>query len=408
MELVIERLGRQGDGIAQGPVYAPFTLPGERVSGEVVGDRMEAPKIVTPSADRVAAPCRHFKSCGGCALQHASDAFLSAWKREVVVAALAAQGIEAEVAETTTSPTQSRRRATFSARRTKKGAMVGFHARRAGEIVAIQDCPLVAPTLMAAIPAVEALARVGASRKGELKAAVTATDSGLDVAVEGGKTPEDGAEGARLRADLAAIAEAHGLARLTWGGEPIALNHPPAVRFGRALVHPPPVAFLQATAEGEAALVRLVREGVGEAVRVADLFAGCGTFALPLAEQAEVLAVEGDAALTDALAAGWRGAEGLKRVEVEARDLFRRPLMAAEMAKLDAIVFDPPRAGAEAQAREIAKSSVPRVVGVSCDPATFARDARILLDGGFRLTRVTPVDQFRWSGHVELVGVFSR
>jgi len=408
MELVIERLGRQGDGIAQGPVYAPFTLPGERVAGEVVGDRMEAPKILTPSADRVAAPCRHFNSCGGCALQHASDAFLAAWKRAVVVAALAAQGIEAEVAETITSPPRSRRRATFSARRTRKGALVGFHARRAGAIVAIQDCPLVAPALLQAIPAVEALALAGGSRKGELKVAVTATGSGLDVAVEGGKAPEDGAEGAALRMTLAGVAEAHGLARLTWGGEPVALSRPPSVRFGCATVQPPPGAFLQATAEGEAALVRLVREGVGEAARVADLFAGCGTFSLPLAETAEVLAIEGDAALTAALQAGWRGAEGLKRLTVETRDLFRRPLLGAELAKVDAVVFDPPRAGAEAQAREIAKSAVPRVVGVSCDPATFARDARILLDSGYRLTRVTPVDQFRWSGHVELVGVFER
>jgi len=410
-ELTIARLGQKGDGVAAGPagpVFIPFALPGEVVSGEVDGDRMEAPKIVTPSADRVAAPCRHFRSCGGCALQHASDAFLANWKRQVVTTALAAQGIEAEVADTITSPPRSRRRATFSARRTKKGALVGFHARRAGEIVAIADCPLVLPSLMAALPAVEALALAGGSRKGELKVAVTATDSGLDVAVEGGKAPEEGTEGAAFRMALAGVAEAHDLARLTWGGEPVALSRPPSVTFGRATVQPPPGAFLQATAAGEAALVRLVREGVGNAARVADLFAGCGTFALPLAEQAEVLAVEGDAALTRALDAGWRGAAGLKRVTTETRDLFRRPLLPVELAKIDAVVFDPPRAGAEAQAREIAKSAVPRVVGVSCDPATFARDARILLDGGYRLTRVTPVDQFRWSGHVELVGVFAR
>ncbi len=411
MELTITRLGRKGDGIAEGPdgtVFAPFTLPGEMVSGEVATGRMESAKITRPSDHRVAAPCGHFKRCGGCALQHAADPFLAAWKREQVIAALGAQRIETEVAETVTSPRRSRRRATFSARRTKKGATVGFHARRAGEIVAIGDCPLIAPALMAAIPATEALARAGGSRKGELKCAVTVTDSGLDVSVTGGKALEEGAEGAARRMDLAAIAGAHDLARLTWGDEPIALNRPPALRFGAAVIHPPPGAFLQATAEGEAALVRLVKEGVGEAARIADLFAGCGTFALPLSERAEVLAVEGDAALTGALDAGWRGSTGLKRLSAETRDLFRRPLLPAELNAFEAVVFDPPRAGAERQAIEIARSDVPRVVGVSCHPATFARDAAILIEGGYDLLRVTPVDQFRWSGHVELVGVFRR
>lgn len=411
MKWTITRLGRKGDGIADGPtgpVYAPYTLPGERITGEARDGRVNAPKILEPSSDRVAAPCRHFKRCGGCALQHASDRFLADWKRNVVIAALAAQGVETEVAGTITSPPGSRRRATFSARRTKKGVMVGFHARQAEEIVEIAECQLVAPALMAALPAIEALTRTGGSRKGELKCAVTLTETGLDMAVEGGKTPEDGSTGARFRADLAAIAEAHDLARLTWGGEPVAMRRAPAIRFGGSRVLTPPGAFLQATAEGEAALVRLVIEGVAGAGRVADLFAGCGTFSLPLAERAEVLAVEGDADLTGALQAGWRGAEGLKRVEVETRDLFRRPLLAAELDRFDAAVFDPPRAGAEAQAREIAKSAVPRVVGVSCDPATFARDAAILIAGGYRVATVTPVDQFRWSGHVELVGVFER
>ncbi len=408
MELIVQRLGRKGDGIAagpDGPVYAPFTLPGERIAGEVADGRMEGARILDPSSDRVAAPCRHFRRCGGCALQHASDAYLAAWKRDIVISALAARGLETEVAETITSLARSRRRATFSVRRTKKGATVGFHARRAGEIVAIEDCPLIAPKLLDAIPALEALARIGASRKGELKCAATVTEAGLDVSVEGGKTPE---AGDAQRMGLAEIAEAHDLARLIWGGEPVAVLRPPAIRMGRAIVHPPPGAFLQATAEGEGALARLTREGVASAARVADLFSGCGTFSLPLSEAAEVLAVEGDAELTGALQAAQRGAEGLKRVTVETRDLFRRPLMAAELAKFDAVVFDPPRAGAEAQARELAKSTVRRVVGVSCDPATFACDAAILVAGGYRLERVTPVDQFRWSGHVELVGIFSR
>ena len=186
------------------------------------------------------------------------------------------------------------------------------------------------------------------------------------------------------------------------------MRRPPWQGMGRARVAPPPGAFLQATAEGEAALVAAVRGLVGDAARVADLFAGCGTFALPLAERAEVLAVEGEAAMLAALDAGWRKAEGLKRIRVEARDLFRRPLQPAELDRFDAVTIDPPRAGAEAQVRELAASRVPRIAMVSCNPATFARDAEILVAGGYKLGEVRPVDQFRWSGHVELAAAFRR
>ena len=279
---------------------------------------------------------------------------------------------------------------------------MGFHARGSDAIVAIPSCHLLHPALMAALPACEALAAAGGSRAGEVALALTLTGAGVDVAVSGGKAPD-----AALRAGLAGLAEAHGLARLTWGGETLALRAAPAITIGRARVVPPPGAFLQATAEGEAALLAAVRAAVGGARRVADLFAGLGTFALPLAEGAEVLAVEGDADLTAALDAGWRGAAGLRRVTAQARDLFRRPLEGADLVPHEAVVIDPPRAGAEAQTRAIAAARVPVVAAVSCNPVTFARDARILADAGYALDWVQPVDQFRWSAHVELAARFS-
>ena len=406
-QVTIERLGHQGDGIAPGPVFVPATLPGEVVEGEISGGVMAAPKIVTPADTRVKPPCRHAKSCGGCALQHASDDFVAGWKVDVVRNALTAQGIDAPFRPIHTSPARSRRRAVFAARRTKKGALVGFHGRASGTIVEIPDCQLLRPELMAALPVAEALALQGASRKGALAVTVTLSEAGLDLAVTGGK-PLDGA----LQLTLAQLAEAQGLARLTWEDEVIALRLPPAQPFGRAHVVPPPGAFLQATREGEAALLQAVREIVGDARKVVDLFAGAGTFSLPLAELAEVHAVEGDRAMTQALDAGWRRAQGLKRVTTEARDLFRRPLMPDELspftAPFDAAVIDPPRAGAEAQIEQLAAAKVPVIAYVSCNPVTFARDAAQLRQAGYRLNWVQVVDQFRWSTHVELVGAFSR
>ncbi|TYB86411.1 class I SAM-dependent RNA methyltransferase [Oceaniovalibus sp. ACAM 378] len=407
MEHRIERLGHMGDGIAptadRGPVFAPRTLPGEVVSGEIIGDRIAAPKIVTPSSDRVTPPCPHYKSCGGCSLQHASDGFVAAWKVDVVRRALTAQGIDAQIHSPETSPPNSRRRATLSARRTKRGATVGFHGRASGTITEIPHCLLVDPAIVSALPVLEILTVEGASRKGEIAFAVTVSGSGLDVSATGGK-PLDGP----LRVTLAGIVAQTGLARLTWDGETVAMAEPPEQRFGAARVVPPPGAFLQATDHGQAALTHAVLTAVGGAKRVADLFAGCGTFSLPLAAKAEVHAVEGESDMMAALDRGWRGAAGLKRVTCETRDLFRRPLLPDELNRFDAVVIDPPRAGAEAQVAEIVQSRVATVVMVSCNPVTFARDASALIAGGFTLADVTTVDQFRWSPHVELAARFDR
>ncbi|SHJ85409.1 23S rRNA m(5)U-1939 methyltransferase [Shimia gijangensis] len=401
-EFLIERLGHHGDGIAAGPVFVPLTLPGETVSGTLDGNRLNDMRIERPSENRVKPPCRHFKTCGGCQLQHADDAFVADWKLDVVRTALAAQGIESEIRPIVTSPAQSRRRAVLSVRRTKKGAMAGFHMRASDVICEIPDCQLLHPDLMPALQIAETLAMVGGSRKGELSVNANLSPAGLDIAVTGGK-PLDGA----LQSHLAQESERLKLARLSWDDEVVSTRTPPSHRFGKADVVPPPGAFLQATIEGESALLQAVEEAVGaDGKKGLDLFAGSGTFTLPLAERFEMHGVEFDAAMLAAMDAGWRKAEGLKKVSTETRDLFRNPLIPQDL-NYDFAVIDPPRAGAEAQVVELAASSIPVIAFVSCNPVTFARDAAVLLASGYKLDWVQTVDQFRWSSHIEVAARFS-
>jgi 23S rRNA (uracil1939-C5)-methyltransferase len=404
--VTIDRLGHQGDGIAEGPLFAPRTLPGEVVSGVPDGNTLTEIRVETPSVHRVQPPCRHYKSCGGCQLQHADDGFVADWKLDIVRHALAAQGLETELRPIHTSPPRSRRRATLAVRRTKKGAMAGFHGRASGVITEIPECHLLHPALIAAIPAAEALALTGASRKAPLAVTLTVSEIGLDVLVRNGK-PLD----SQLRIDLAGLVDRFKMARLVWDDELIAMEQPPTQPFGPAHVCPPAGAFLQATKDGEAALLDGVREIVGDAGKIIDLFAGCGTFSLPLATRAEVHAVEGEDEMIRALDAGWRKAAGTKKVTSEVRDLFRRPVLPDELnpfgAAFDAAVIDPPRAGAEAQIAELAKAKTPIIAYVSCNPITFARDAKTLVSAGYTLNWVQTVDQFRWSAHTELVASFT-
>lgn len=408
MRLTVARLGHLGDGLGLDDtgttLRVPITLPGEVVEGEVREGRLVDIRVITPSSDRVRAPCPHYRACGGCSLQHASDPFVAIWKADVVRQALSAHGISATIRPAITSPARSRRRAVLSGRKLRSGgAMVGFHARASDTIVEIPDCILLRPELTALLPALRELTALGASRKGELDLAICLSAGRADVAVTGARDADAG-----LRMDISRIAAAYGIGRIAWNGEVISSPDAPVQMFGKARVLPPPGAFLQATAEGATALLASVREAVGGAARIADLFAGCGTFSLPLAETAEVHAVEGDTAMTAALEKGWRAAPGLHRLTTEARDLFRRPLLPDELVRFDAVVIDPPRAGAEAQCREIAVSGLKRLAYVSCNPVTFARDAAILTAAGFALEWVQVVDQFRWSPHVELVGSFDR
>ena len=403
-EVRIESLGAQGDGVTADDVFIPGTLPGERVRADISGHRGRLLGVLAPAADRISPVCPHFGSCGGCRLQHASDGLLAGWKRDLVHRALSARGIEdVEILPTETSPAASRRRATLTGRRTRKGAVVGFHAQGSEEIVAVETCPVAVPEITAILPALRRIVAEGASRKGELRLTVTASEAGLDVAVTGGKPVEGG-----LYGELVAVAATANLARLSWNGESVVTRRPPVQMMGQARVEPPPGGFLQATVHAEAVLVVAMRRATDGARRIADLFAGSGTFALPLAENAEVHAVESEAEALAALDTAWRATPGLKKVGTETRDLFHRPLLTREFDPFDAVVFDPPRQGARAQVAELARSGIARIGAVSCNPATFARDARILIVGGFMLDWVQPVDQFRWSPHIELAAAFER
>jgi len=402
----IQRLGAQGDGIAaiEGrEVFIPFTLPGETVTAARQKDRAMLLAVLEPSPLRVAPACRHFTECGGCALQHMEEGAYRAWKRERVVQALKAKGIACEVGDLVACQPQTRRRAAFTARRAQGGMLLGFNRHLSSEIIALEECPVTLPAIVTALGRLRELAGLVCATGDPFHLTVTATASGLDVAAQGSGRMEE-----RQRRAAADFVIREGFCRLSVDGEIVMEPKKPVVMFGDVAVAPPPGVFLQATAEAEQAMADLVGSHLARAKRVADLFSGCGSFALRLAARAEVHAVEGDAPALAALDRGFRFASGLKRVTAEKRDLFRRPLTFKELAAFDGVVFDPPRAGAEDQSKQIARSDVPFVAAVSCNPVTLARDLAILIEGGYRLKSVTPIDQFLWSAHVEAVALLEK
>lgn len=410
--LIIDRIGGQGDGIADtpaGPVFAPLTLPGETIRAEVRDGRAEAVEIVGASADRVPPVSPQYGDCGGCSLQHWAAAPYLEWKREQVRLALARERIETEIEATVAVPPGSRRRLALHARRGADGrALLGFKARRSWRLVEVTDCPVADPRIIRALPA---LAEVAAPFLEHPKSAptlhVTWTLTGLDVDVTGVERRSGGlSRDAQVQA-IAAAGRAD-LARLSLAGETLVMARQPQVAFGPATAPLPPGGFLQAVPQAEAAMVARAVEAVRGAKKIADLFCGAGAFTFPLATVAPVIAADASKAGIEALKAGVRTAKGIKPITAEARDLFRRPLAPYDLKGCDAIVFDPPRAGAVEQTAQIAQTKAAVVVGVSCNAQTFARDARTLVEAGFRLERVTPIDQFLWSAHVELVGVFRR
>lgn len=404
--LSIERLGAQGDGIAQterGPVFVPFTLPGEVVTAARARDRAELIAVLEASPLRVDPPCSHFGVCGGCSLQHMESVAYLAWKRAKVVDALKSRGIEAPVDEIVPCAPHSRRRVVLSARRTLGGMLLGYRRALSHEIVDILEDPISVPAIESALPRLRELAALIATGSQPFHLTVTATETGLDVAaMDSGAMPDV------QRRAAAEFVLRERFARLSVDGEIVIEPQKPIIRFGGVEVFPPPGAFLQAVASAEETMAGLVLPHLAGSKKVADLFAGVGTFALRLARYAEVRAVEGDAAALAALDRGFRMATGLKRVTVEKRDLFRRPLTFKELNAFDGLVFDPPRAGAEDLARQIFRSDVPKVAAVSCNPTTLARDVGILMAGGYRLARVTPIDQFLWSVHVEAVALLEK
>lgn len=407
VSLHINALGAQGDGIAEldgRKVFAPFALPGETVSAEVSGDKARVIGIEVASPERADPRCSHYGACGGCSLQHMSETTYLGFKRDMVVGALRSQGIDIEVEQTLAIPPASRRRAVFAAARQQGRIVVGFHGRRSHDLIAIRDCAVLTPALLALIPKLDRIAAIATPRKDALTLTAVDTLTGIDLALSGARRDISADE----RLKLVDLALSIGLARLTLNGELAVERTPPLLRAGAASLTPPPGGFLQACQSAEAMIIEHVRQSVSDARRVADLFSGAGTFSLPLAATASVHAVESDAAALAALAHAARRAPGLRPVTTETRDLFRRPLTAQDLAKFDAVVIDPPRAGAEAQSQELAKSKVKRIAMVSCSAASFARDVRILIDGGYRLARVTPIDQFLWSPHVEIAASLAR
>jgi 23S rRNA (uracil1939-C5)-methyltransferase len=405
--LDIARLGAQGDGVADlpsGQVFVPYTLAGERVQADVRGERARLIAVIEPSPDRIAPVCRHFTHCGGCAVQHLRTPAYLAWKRDLVAAAFASRGIDAPVGHVATVGPGARRRASFSARRTGRGVVLGFHEAKGVDIVDVQECPVTASAIVRILPGLRRLVEPLMSRRAPGRVVVTLAANGLDVGIE----DVPGEPSLEVREFLAQQAAALKLARLTLAGDILYQATVPAVRFGTANVVLPARSFLQAAPAAEAEMVRLVTQAVGEAKRVVDLFCGMGTFTFPLAQRAPVLAVDGDKSAITALANAANRTPGLKPIETKLRDLFREPLSVKELQGFDAAVFDPPRAGAATQATALAASGVKVIAAVSCAPATLARDARILIDGGFTLERVTPIDQFLYSPHIEAVAIFRR
>jgi 23S rRNA (uracil1939-C5)-methyltransferase len=391
----IIRIAARGDGV---------TASGRHVSLTAPGDMVAADGTITPGPHHIVPPCRHFPECGGCQLQQLDDESFAAYLVDSVASALAAQGLPTTmIGAAHVSPPLSRRRASLRAERRGRQVLLGFNAEASHRIIDMRECFILRPELFALVEPLRRLMGQLLGPRGSGGVRLTLADQGPDVLLE-----KVEAEGLEAHEALASFAETHKLARLAiddghgaqtrWEPEPVTIT------LGGVPVPLPHGAFLQATRDGEEALVEAVRSAVGEARTTADLFAGLGTFALSL--EGRVLAAEGarDAMLSLKSAAN----RAQRPVFVDFRDLFRRPLDEKELNRFEAVVLDPPRAGARDQVAHLAACEVPRIAYVSCNPATFARDARTLVDGGYRLEWVKPVGQFRWATHVELVGAFVR
>ncbi|MDW8397132.1 MAG: class I SAM-dependent RNA methyltransferase [Acetobacteraceae bacterium] len=411
-EVTIARIGPLGDGVADGPLYVPGALPGERVRiRPAARGRAALEAVLSPSPERVAAPCPHAALCGGCSLQHWADAPYAAWKRGLLAEALARAGFpDAPVAGLVRSPPGSRRRADLALRRRRGGVLVGLHARGSAEVVELSTCLLLAPALVALLAPLRAALAPLSCLVREGSAVLNLLDTGPDLLLRTDAPPT-----AADRAALAAFGAAHGIPRIAWAladGAPeiVAQQGPVRIAFAGAPVSPPPGAFLQATREGEAAIIAAVLAGLPGRVPgrrgLFDLYAGCGTLSLPLARHAPVRAFEGDAEAVSALSAAARAA--MLPVAAARRDLARQPLLPAELREAAAVVLDPPFAGAPAQMPLLAQSGVPRIILVSCNPAALARDARPLREAGYKVLAATPIDQFPWSAHLESVVVFGQ
>lgn len=410
--VTIASLGAKGDGVAHGsdgPVFVPFALPGETVAIARVKNEGTIMSFASTSPDRVAPPCKHFGPdgvggvCGGCSLQHLAKPAYNAFKRQVLIDALKSKGIEAQVGEIFEAHPHQRRRLVFTARRREHGLVMGFMQAETHHVVPVEECPIASDGLISRLDAIKIIANACGAE--HFRITVTETLTGLDISLDGLR---GGLGDQARRAVTNAVIKLKSIARVSANGEIVIEPHKPLLDFDGARVVLPPGGFTQATLEAEAHMAELAIAHIGKAKKVADLFSGVGTFALRIARKASVFAVESDEKAIKALDQGARMTQGLKPVSIERRDLFRRPLMTSEFKSFDAVVFDPPRAGAEAQCLELAKSQVKKIVAISCNPLTLARDLAILTAGGYRIDTVTPIDQFLWSPHVEAVATLTQ
>jgi 23S rRNA (uracil1939-C5)-methyltransferase len=407
--LTISHIGGRGDGVSRDDeraVHVPFTLPGEVVEVVQRGDKARLVSVKKPSDQRVEPLCPHFGVCGGCTLQHLAETAILAWKGDVVTRALARNGIDVEVGPAIAAWGNGRRRASFHARVGPNGFVFGFAQAKSHTIEDITHCPVLTPGLNAALPRLRTLAQAMVPKGETIDLAVTETPTGIDVDItNAGRIERFERKGLER---LGQLAEAAGIGRLTLHGQTAVSRSTPRIKMGRAIVAIPAGAFLQATNAGEEALSAKVLEWTKGAKHVADLFAGLGTFGLRLKETAQVTAIEADPHAVAAMKQASDALAGGKTLTAIARDLYRAPYTPHEMKGVDAVVFDPPRAGAEAQALQIARSKIETVVAISCDAATFARDAAILVAGGYQLQEIVAFDQFRFTSHVEIAAKFVR
>jgi 23S rRNA (uracil1939-C5)-methyltransferase len=409
VELYIEDLGDQGDGIARHDgqtLFVEGALKGEKVRAEVSGNRARILEMLEASCDRVDPRCPHRDVCGGCRLQQMKDEAYRTWKTERLIELLKKGGIETDFLPSVFAEPKTRRRARFAARRQKGKILIGFNKRQSHEIIGLSDCAVLHPVLTKLLPVLsENLGAWLAKERDEGDIQLTLLEDGIDLVLIGGGLSLD------LRQDLAALAEAQDLAQVSWRKwdrspiEPVSHRRPLSVRHGGVSVPFPPASFLQATVATEKALIDFAKDAVGSSEKVADLFGGLGGFGLSMegAKKATIADLDGPA-----IQAFSRAVKGLPKYNAVCRDLLREPFDAEELSEYDAVIFDPPRGGAKKQAEQLSASKVQVVVGISCDPASFVRDAKILADGGYRLETLLPVDQFLWSVHMELASIWRR
>ena len=396
---IILTLNSRAEGVTADGTRVPRALPGE----EIALGKENKFKIILPSKDRITPVCAHYKGCGGCLMQHSTQSFIKDWKSNVIKSCLSARGLETIIKPILTSKTNSRRRVTLHGMKTKKSVTVGFFKRNTHELISTPSCELVNPEILSAFSLFEEITLIGATRKSIIEISVTVSKEGLDLNILNGKKLDN-----QSIMKITGLCESFNIARITWNEDLLANFLNPTIVFQGIAITPPPNAFLQATEQGQEILITNAMLSVFDSDKVIDLFSGCGTFTLPAAKRSEVLAIDKTKSMLTAIDQAWRETTGLKKVTSRSQDLFKEPVGKEELNSFDAAIIDPPRVGAEAQSHELAKSHIKRISSVSCNPRTFSRDAKILVDSGFKLDWVQPIDQFLWSSHIELVAQFSR